>query len=81
MGILGLVIQRTNGIPIVSKTWTDKLSTFSSMDSMLTAGFMSAITTFADSFDQNIDFLQLSPKADLGSDKNGSRKEQKIYRE
>ena len=64
MGILGLTIQRTTGIPIVSKTWTDKLSSYSKTDSMLTAGFMSAITSFADSFDQNIDFIQLSPKED-----------------
>ncbi len=64
MGILGLSIQRTNGIPIVSKTWTDKLHTFSQTDSMLTAGFMSAITAFANSFEQNIDYIQLSPKND-----------------
>lgn len=67
MGILGLTIQQTNGIPIVSKTWTDDqvapiLSTYNEIDPMLTAGFMSAITSFADSFDQNIDFIQLSPK-------------------
>lgn len=62
MGILGLAIQRTNGIPILSKTWTDKLSRFNQMDPMLTAGFMSAITSFAESFDQNIDFIQFSPK-------------------
>ena len=64
MGILGLVIQRTNGIPIVSKTWTKSLSSFGRVDPMLTAGFMSAITSFADSFDQNIDYIQLSPKND-----------------
>jgi len=69
MGILGLVIQRTNGIPIISKTWTDKLLSFNQMDSMLIAGFMSAITSFANSFEQNIDFIQLSPKND--PDSNG----------
>ncbi|NVM29797.1 MAG: hypothetical protein HWN65_13215 [Candidatus Helarchaeota archaeon] len=69
MGILGLTIQRTNGIPIVTKTWTDKLSGFTQIDSMLTAGFMSAITSFADSFDQNIDFIQISPKKE--PDSNG----------
>ncbi|MHA1651273.1 MAG: hypothetical protein ACTSYB_13855 [Candidatus Helarchaeota archaeon] len=69
MGILGLSIQRTNGIPIMLKTWTDKLSSFGEIDSMLTAGFMSAITSFADSFEQNIDFIQLSPKND--PDTNG----------
>ncbi len=69
MGILGLTIQQTNGIPIVSKTWTEKLSSYQETDSMLTAGFMSAITSFADSFDQNIDFIQLSPKKD--PDSNG----------
>jgi hypothetical protein len=67
MGILGLVIQRTNGIPIISKTWTDKLLSFDRTDSMLIAGFMSAITSFANSFEQNIDFIQLSPKSDPGS--------------
>lgn len=67
MGILGLKIQRANGIPIVSKTWTDKLSSFDKLDSMLTAGFMSAITSFADSFEQNIDFIQFSPKYDPNS--------------
>ena len=69
MGILGLVIQRNNGIPILSKTWTDKLVSFNQMDSMLIAGFMSAITSFANSFEQNIDFIQLSPKND--PDSNG----------
>ncbi len=64
MGILGLTIQRTNGIPIVSKTWTEKLASFTQIDPMLTAGLMSAITSFADSFDQDIDFIQLSPKKD-----------------
>ncbi|MHA1266214.1 MAG: hypothetical protein ACTSRS_13360 [Candidatus Helarchaeota archaeon] len=62
MGILGLAIQRNDGIPIVSKTWTEVLSSFNQMDSMLTAGFMSAITAFANSFEQNIDFIQFSPK-------------------
>lgn len=69
MGILGLVIQRTNGIPILSKTWTDKMLSFNQMDSMLIAGFMSAITSFANSFEQDIDFIQLSPKND--PDSNG----------
>lgn len=64
MGILGLVVQRTNGIPIISKTWTDKLLSFDRTDSMLIAGFMSAITSFANSFEQNIDFIQLSPKTE-----------------
>jgi len=67
MGILGLVIERSNGIPILSKTWTDKLLSFNQMDSMLIAGFMSAITSFANSFEQNIDFIQLSPKNDPNS--------------
>ena len=63
MGILGLAVQRTNGIPIILKTWTDKLLSFNQIDPMLIAGFMSAITSFANSFEQNIDFIQLSPKA------------------
>lgn len=67
MGILGLVIQRMNGIPIISKTWTDKLLSFDRTDSMLTAGFMSAITSFANSFEQNIDFIKLTPKNDPNS--------------
>ncbi|MHA1277979.1 MAG: hypothetical protein ACTSQI_11770 [Candidatus Helarchaeota archaeon] len=62
MGILGLSIQRANGIPIISKTWGKKLASFEKIDPMLTAGFMSAITSFADSFEQNIDFIQLSNK-------------------
>ncbi len=63
MGILGLAVQRMNGIPIILKTWTDKLLSFNQIDPMLIAGFMSAITSFANSFEQNIDFIQLSPKA------------------
>lgn len=66
MGILGLAIQRTNGIPIFVKIWTDKykLQSYTKTDAMLTAGFMSAITSFAESFDQNINFIHLSPKND-----------------
>ncbi|MFX1297667.1 MAG: hypothetical protein ACFFD2_22815 [Promethearchaeota archaeon] len=67
MGILGLTIQQTSGMPIISKTWTDKLASFDKIDPILTAGFMSAITNFADSFEQNIDFIQLSPKVDSNS--------------
>ncbi len=71
MGILGLSIQRANGIPVVSKTWGDKLASFEKIDPMLTAGFMSAITSFTDSFEKNIDFIQLSPKGEIGPDSSG----------
>lgn len=61
MAILGIAIQSTTGIPLYLQTWSDKLSGFREGSPILISGFLSAVSSFANNFKQNIDFIRLHP--------------------
>ncbi|MHA1267047.1 MAG: hypothetical protein ACTSRS_17545 [Candidatus Helarchaeota archaeon] len=61
MAILGIAIQSTTGIPLYLQTWSEKLSGFQEGSPILISGFLSAVSSFANNFKQNISFIRLSP--------------------
>jgi hypothetical protein len=61
MAILGIAIQSTTGIPIYLQTWSDKLRGFREGSPILISGFLSAVSSFANNFKQNISFIRLNP--------------------
>lgn len=58
MGILGLRIITSAGIPIFNKAWSGKLAGFESEDQSLQAGFMTAILSFAKSMRHEVGFIR-----------------------
>jgi hypothetical protein len=58
MGILGLRIISSSGIPIFNKVWSEKLAGFESEDQSLQAGFMTAILSFAKSMRHEVGFIR-----------------------
>jgi hypothetical protein len=61
MGIIGISIQSNTGIPLFLDAWSDKLAAFREGTPILICGFLSALSSFAKSYHQNIAYIRLNP--------------------
>lgn len=61
MAILGMLIQTRDGRPFYSNIWSQKVIEFEEADHAITAGFLSALNSFAGEFKQKIGFIRFVP--------------------
>ena len=61
MAILGILIQTQDGRPIYNNVWSDKIVEFEKVDHVITAGFLSALNSFAGEFNQKLGFIRFLP--------------------
>jgi hypothetical protein len=62
MAIIGISVQSNTGIPLMLDAWSDKLAAFRGEGTpILICGFLSALSSFAKSYRQNIDYIRLNP--------------------
>ncbi len=61
MAILGMLIQTRDGKPLYSNVWSEKVIEFEEADHAITAGFLSALNSFAGEFNQKLGFIRFLP--------------------
>lgn len=61
MVILGISIQSHTGIPLILDSWSEKLRSFKEGNPILICGFLAALSSFANSYRQNISYIRLNP--------------------
>ncbi len=61
MGILGIAIQSHTGIPLYLESWSEKLRAFHEGNPILISGFLSALSSFASNYRQEIGYIRFLP--------------------
>ncbi len=62
MGILGIAIQSVTGIPLYLESWSEKLRAFREGNPILISGFLSALSSFANNYRQDIGYIRFIPR-------------------
>jgi len=61
LAILGISIQSHTGIPLYLESWSEKLRAFREGNPILIAGFLSALSSFANNYRQEIGYIRFLP--------------------